>query len=149
MTPGRRPLRYESIDEIMPDVDRLLDGYTTVGKWSIGQMSRHLATIIRLSVDLPANPGQDPSKYLSPDQKRDFLENGVTPEGRPMPPGMEVPDSLDDREEAEGLRQAISHYQGSPDTVMDHPGLGPLTRAEWDRFHCHHCSHHFSFAVPC
>lgn len=34
MTPGRRSLRYGSLDEVKPDVERLLAGHTTVGNWS-------------------------------------------------------------------------------------------------------------------
>jgi len=47
MTPGRRTLRYESLDEVMPDVERLLEGHTTVGTWSLAQICRHLATVMR------------------------------------------------------------------------------------------------------
>src|SRR4051794_14669240 len=31
MTPGRRSLRFHSFDEIVPDVERLVDGHSTVG----------------------------------------------------------------------------------------------------------------------
>ncbi len=24
--------------------------------------------------------------------------------------------------------------------LPDHPGLGPMTRSEWERFHCVHCA---------
>ena len=148
MTPGRRTLRYNSLDDIMPDVERLLAGYKTVGNWSVGQMCRHLATVLRRSVDQPAPTERDLSKYASAEQKRELFESGVIEEGRPMPAGREVPGSLDDREEADGLRDAISHYAASPGPAMDHPRLGPLSRAEWDRFHCIHSAHHFSFAIP-
>ena len=47
MTPGRRTLRYESLDEVMADVERLLEGHTTVGHWSLAQICRHLATATR------------------------------------------------------------------------------------------------------
>jgi hypothetical protein len=33
MTPGRRQIRYETLDAIMPDVERLLAGHRTVGNW--------------------------------------------------------------------------------------------------------------------
>ncbi len=38
MTSGRRALRYESFDEVMPDVERLLERHDTVGKWSLAQI---------------------------------------------------------------------------------------------------------------
>ena len=104
MTPGRRTLPYQSLDEVMPDVKWLLDGHTTVGNWSLGQICRHLATALRFSVDRPATTERDPSKYASADQKRAFFESGTVEEGRPMLRGLAVSDSLDDAEEAEGLR---------------------------------------------
>jgi hypothetical protein len=110
-------------------------------------MCRHLSTIVRLSVDRFATVGPDPSKYASTDQKREILETGVTPEGNPAPPGVEVPDGLDDHEAAKGLRAAIAHFAASPGPGTDHPRPGPLRRAGWERFHCHHAAHHFSFAV--
>jgi hypothetical protein len=148
MTPGRRTLRYNSLDEIMPDVERLLDGHSTVGHWSVGQMCRHLATILRLSVDRSATTDRDPANYADAEQKQAFFASGVVPEGTPMSPSLAAPDSLDDREEVNGLRDALAYYAASPGPVVDHPRFGPLTRAEWDRFHCLHSAHHFSFAVP-
>jgi hypothetical protein len=141
-------LRYGSLDEVMPDVVRLLAGHKTVGRWSLAQICRHLGAALRLSVDRPASVQQNPSQYATADQKRRLFESGMMDEGRPMPPGVELPGSLDDRKEADSLRDAIAHYKASPGPAADHPRLGPLSRAEWDRFHCIHCAHHLSFAVP-
>ncbi|MFI5459648.1 MAG: DUF1569 domain-containing protein [Isosphaerales bacterium] len=41
---GRRELSFASLDEVMPDVERLLAGHATVGQWSLGQICNHLAT---------------------------------------------------------------------------------------------------------
>ncbi len=46
-TPGRRQIRNESLDEIMADVEGLLEGHRTVGNWSVGQMCRHVGSILR------------------------------------------------------------------------------------------------------
>ena len=59
MTPGRRTLSYGNLDDIMPDVERLLDGHTTVGNWSLAQMCQHLAAVMRRVVDLPASTPHD------------------------------------------------------------------------------------------
>ena len=61
MTPGRRTLRYESFDEVMPDVERLHEGHTTVGHWTLAQNCRHLAAVLRRHVDLPTSTSFDPS----------------------------------------------------------------------------------------
>jgi len=118
MTPGRRTVRYGRIDEIMPDVERLLAGYTMVGRWPVGQMCRHLALIMRASVDLPASTQFDQSMRVDADTRRAMLERGEIPEAIPTGP------------------------------AIAHPLLGPLSRAEWDRMHRCHAAHHLSFAAP-
>jgi hypothetical protein len=147
MTPGRRTLRFAELDAIMPDVDRLLDGHTTVGNWSLAQVCRHLATVMRLTVDLPASTPHDASRRVGDEQKRQFFESGAVPEGIPTSPRLLPGEVLDERAEAEGLRQAIAHYQASPGPVVPHVLFGPLTRSEWDQFHCIHAAHHLSFVV--
>ena len=148
MTPGRRTLGYESLDDVMPDVERLLEGHTTVGTWSLAQICRHLATVMRRVVDLPASTPHDASRWVGEEQKRQFFESGVVPEGIPISPRLLPGEALDDREEAEGLRQAIAHYKASPGPVVPHVLFGSLTRSEWDQFHCIHTAHHLSFVVP-
>jgi hypothetical protein len=148
MTPGRRTLRYEGLDDVMPDVERLLEGHATVGTWSLAQICRHLAISMRRAVDLPASAPFDPSSRLPEERKREVFESGVLPEGLAGPPEIMPSETLSAREEAEGLRAAIAHYRASPGPVMTHRFFGPLTRAEWDRLQLIHFAHHLSFAVP-
>lgn len=148
MTPARRTLRFDSLDEVMPDVEGLLTGHATVGDWSLAQICRHLATVLRRVVDLPASTPHDPSQWVPEERKRQVFESGLLPVGLPAPPEILPPASLDDREEAEGLRAAIAHYLASSGPAIPHRLFGPLTKAEWDRLSCIHCAHHLSFAVP-
>lgn len=83
MTPGRRTLRIDSLDLIMPEVGRLLGGHSTVGNWSLGQICRHLGAILRASVDLPASTQFDPSLRVDEATKRAILESGFRAEGVP------------------------------------------------------------------
>jgi Protein of unknown function (DUF1569) len=149
MTPGRRSLRFGSLDEVMPDVERLLEeGHTTVGTWTLAQLCRHVATVMRRVVDLPASTPSDPSQWVGDERKREVLETGLLPEGLPGPPEVMPVDTSDARQEAEGLRQAIAHYKASPGPVIPHRLFGPLTKEEWDRLQLIHVAHHLSFAVP-
>jgi hypothetical protein len=148
MTPGRRTLRYRSLDDVMPDVERLLAGHKTVGNWSLAQICRHLATVTRRVVDLPASTPQDPSLWVGPEQKRQVLESGLIPEDMPAPPQLVPAETVGEREEAEGLRQAIAHYKASPGPVIAHRVFGPLTKEEWDQLQRIHLAHHLSFAIP-
>src|SRR3954471_11810312 len=86
MTEGRRTLRFDTLDDVMPDVERLLEGHATVGHWSLAQICRHLATAMRRVVDLPASTPLDPSGWVSEEQKRQVLASGLLPEGVPGPP---------------------------------------------------------------
>jgi hypothetical protein len=147
MTPGRRMLRYGSLDEVMPDVERLLEGHTTVGTWSLAQICRHLGTVMRRVVDLPASTPHDPSRWVGDEQKRQVLDSGLLSEGLPAPPEILPSETLSEREEAEGLRRAIAHYKVSPGPVIPHRLFGPLTKDEWDRLQLIHVAHHLSFAV--
>jgi hypothetical protein len=148
MTPGRRTLRYENLDQIMPDVERLLECHTTVGNWSLAQICRHLASAMRRVVDLPATTPYDPSHRVSDEIKHRVFETGILPEDLPGPPEIMPSDTLGEREEAEGLRAAIAYYKASTGPVIPHRFFGPLTKAEWDRLQLVHFAHHLSFAVP-
>jgi hypothetical protein len=149
MTSGRRTLRYSSLDEVMPDVEQLLEnGHSTVGTWTLPQICRHLGTVMRRVVDLPASTPADPSQWVGEDQKREVLDSGLIPEGLPAPPEVLPVGNFDAREEAEGLRQAIAYYKASPGPVIPHRIFGPLTKEEWDRLQLIHVAHHLSFAIP-
>jgi Protein of unknown function (DUF1569) len=147
-TAGRRAIRYESFDEVMPDVERLLSGHTTVGAWSLAQICHHLATVMRRVVDLPASTQHDPSKWVGEEEKRKVLDSGLLPEGLPAPPEIVPAPALDQRAEADGLRNAIAHYKASAGPVIPHRFFGPLTKSEWDQLQLIHVAHHLSFAVP-
>src|SRR3954452_20325523 len=70
VTPGRRTLRYESFDEAMTDVERLLEGHRTVGDWSLARICNHLAAVLRRHVDLPVSTVFDPADRVSEVQER-------------------------------------------------------------------------------
>jgi hypothetical protein len=148
MTPGRRTLRYASLDEVTPDVERLLEGHATVGTWSLAQICRHLATVMRRVVDLPASTPQGPSKWVGEEQKRPVLDSGMLPEGPFGPPEVMPGEAPGEREEAEGPRAAIPHYQASVGPMIPHRLFGPPSREEWDQLQLVHLAHHLSFAVP-
>jgi hypothetical protein len=148
MTPGRRTLRYERFEEVMPDVERLLAGHRTVGNWSLDRICNHLAAVLRRHVDLPATTQVDPADCVAEGQERRAFETGVLPEGIGAPPGVVAESVGGEREEAEELRAAIAYYRDSPGPAITHRILGPLTREEWDRFELIHLAHHLSFAVP-
>ncbi len=148
MNAGRRTLQFEHFDDVMPEVERLIQGHSTVGHWSLGQICRHLAIVLRRVVDLPASTPHDPSQWVSAAEKQRVLDSGQLPEGIPGPPEIMPGATLSDREEADGLRAALAHFRSSPGPVIPHRVFGPLSREEWDRLQLIHLAHHLSFVVP-
>jgi hypothetical protein len=148
-TAGRRSLRYSTLDEIMPDVEHLLEGHSTVGNWSLAQICQHLATVIRRVVDMPASTPVDSSLWVGDEKKRQVFESGMLPEGIQGPPQVLPTENRGERDEADALRDAIAHYKASPTgPVIPHRFFGPLGKDEWEKLTLIHCAHHLSFANP-
>jgi hypothetical protein len=145
--PGRRPLDYDRIDAIMTDVDRLLEGHATAGRWTLGEICDHLARAIRLTLIGRVSP--DPATPEQEEARRAFFRDRAFPEGRAMPVPALTPDpDVDPRVAAESLRGALARLESFEGPWPTHRLLGPLTRDEWLQFHSIHCAHHLSFAHP-
>jgi hypothetical protein len=143
----RRDLTFTSLDDVMPDVERLLAGHKTVGRWTLGQICNHLATAIGLTLDVPAR-ATEPTREKDI-ARRQFFRHGRFPEGMEAPIPILVPQSeLDANTEAELLRKVIIRFTLFTGPFPAHPRLGALTREEWIRFHCMHCAHHLGFVRP-
>jgi len=148
---SRRELSFGSLDEVMPDVERLLGGHVTVGQWSLGQICNHLATGFDLSMDGRSDsvPVTSPEEDRSSILRKRFFRGGRFPEGKTAPVPALLPSAgLDDREEADTLRHAIARFSVATGPFPAHPFLGPMTKDQWVRFHCIHAAHHLGFAVP-
>ena len=144
--PAQRELIFSSLDDVMPEVERLLAGHACAGEWSLGQICHHLAVTIHLT----ARPASDVTKG-TPDQaalREKFFSLGRFPPGRSAPPAIAPAPGLEDAEEAERLRKAIERFATAAGPFPGHPVLGPLSRDEWNRFHVLHAAHHLGFAAP-
>jgi len=145
----RRSLTFATLDRVMPDVDRLLEGHETVGKWSLAQICNHLCTSVAYSVE--GYPGRAPwilRATVGAFVRRRLLRTGRMATGIRLPEEFQPKPGLDARAEAEALRACLQYYAAHQGTPVTHPILGKLTRAEWDRFHAIHCAHHLSFVRP-
>ena len=146
--PGRRTLDFDRIDAIMPDVDRLLEGHTTVGP----MVARHdlrppregrpgrrsTAEVTAAALDPRAGRGAPP-----------VLRRPRDPQGRAVPiPILEPDPEADGHEAAEMLRDALAASMPARAPGRTTRRLGPLGRDEWRQFHAIHCAHHLSFAHP-
>lgn len=144
---GRRDLTFTGLDEVMPDVDRLLAGHVTIGRWSLGQILNHLATALRVTLDAPVRASEPTREQRV--AHRLFFRAGKIPEGLEPPlRALIPPPDPDALTEADALRAVIERFQAAEGPFPSHPNLGPMTREEWARFHGMHCAHHLGFALP-
>ena len=128
----RRTLKFDSLDQVMPDVDWLLEGHTLGGNWTLAQICQHLATSMRRTVE--GWPTRYPwliRRTIGPWYGKRLLARGVMPEGLKLQEGwgLRPGSGLDDRAEAEALRGTIRYYTGVQDAFPEHPVFGPLSRA--------------------
>jgi len=147
--PARRELTFSALDQVMPEVDRLLVGYKAVGNWSLGQMCSHLTQAIAGSVE--GFPGRAPwllRKTIGPMIIRGILKQGKMREGVQLPEAFRPKPELDDRAEAEAFRAAVRLFASHQGPLAEHPLGVKLSHADWERLHCVHCAHHLSFAIP-
>ncbi len=142
----RRAFAFASLDDVMPEVERLLADHVMVSRWTLAQILNHLAGAVRYAATAPPCPAE-PTREQDVLRRRFFLRENF-PDGVEAPAILRPPPGLDARTEADSLREAIGHFASRTDPYPAHPRLGPLTGEEWDRFHRMHCAHHLGFAVP-
>ena len=147
---NRRHLRFNTLDDILADVDRLAQGKVrALGNWSPGQILKHLATVMNGSIDgLPLK-----APWFIRVAAKLFKNRFLT---KPMPAGFALPKAAaahlvpGDTSWEEGLlaiRTAIQRMKTDPQRKPS-PYLGELTHAQWDQLHCRHSELHLSFLVP-
>ena len=147
----RRELAFERIEEVMPEVERLLAGHATSQGWTLGQILHHLATSVRLSLlargPAPSSPSDPERERILEVRRRRFFRSGRFPEGIEVPhEALRPPVDADARAEAGSLRLGLERLESSDGPFAPHPMLGPLSKAEWVEFHKIHCAHHLGFA---
>jgi hypothetical protein len=147
---NRRQLHFDTISDILADVERLNEGKVKpLGNWSGGQVLTHLAVVMKGSLDGTEFRFAWPLRLLGRLLKRRILTKGMTPgfqlKGRAADGLVPPPTSWE-----EGLhtfRQAVHRLQTESKREPS-PFLGAMTREEWDQLHCRHSELHLSFLVP-
>jgi Protein of unknown function (DUF1569) len=148
--PGRRQLRFNSLDDIAAEVERLAAcrEITALGNWSSGQVLQHLASTMDNSIDGFPNFVPAPIKlFLRLFMKRRFLT-------KPMPPGFKLPPRAEKMLPGEtSWETALANFRRAMQRVKTetsrspHPAFGPMHVDEWNQIHCRHSELHLSFLV--
>lgn len=151
---NRRRLLFQTIEETLAEVERLNQGKVrTLGNWSAGQILRHLALGMLISLDGAPKIFPWPLRLLGRVLKKPMLKNILT---KGMQPGIRLrgraaaaffPPETSWEEGLKHFRQAIRRLQTETNRAPS-PFFGPMTREEWDQLHCRHAELHLSFLVP-
>lgn len=151
MADGRRQLHFQSLEEILSEVERLAARRVrTVGRWTFAQIVQHLADTMRCSLDGFGFQATWVARFLiAPLIKNSLLT-------KPMKPGFRLPSraqsllpSADVSLEAAraNLREALARYEFEQPTAA-HPFLGRLAAQEWVSLQLRHAELHLSFVIP-
>src|SRR4249919_1507459 len=144
---NRRQLRFNSLDEIAAEVERLAacQQVRAIGNWSSGQVLQHLASTMDNSIDGFPNFVPAPIKFiLRFFMKRRFLT-------KPMPPGFKLPARAEKmlpgetswETALENFRRAMQRLKAEAKR-SPHPAFGPMSVDEWNQIHCRHSELHLS-----
>ena len=148
---GRRTLRFNSLDDVLADVENLAAAERQgrlryLGNWTLGQILGHLATWVGFAYDgVPVTPPLIVRWIMKPMKKR-FLYKA-------MPAGVHIPkapggtfgtDPLPLDEGLDRLRRAYERLRTSPPDRR-HPIFGKMTPDEWINGQLRHAELHLSF----
>jgi hypothetical protein len=152
--PGRRLLRFESIDQVLIDVDRLAAAERAgklrrLGNWTLGQALGHLASWAEYGYT--GAPLKTPFfiRWVLRMRKQKFLYG-------PMRSGVRIPgveggtlatDPVPLDEALDRYRRVLTRLKAEPPTAPS-PIFGPLTHEEGIALTLRHAELHLGFFVP-
>jgi hypothetical protein len=151
---GRRMLHFNSIDQVIDDVDQLVKAERAgqlkrLGNWTLGQTLGHLACWVEYSYT--GSPLKVPFfiKWILRLRKRKFLYE-------PMRPGVNIPGVKGGTlaTEAMSLEEAVVRYRRvlgrlkTEPPMTPNPIFGSLTHEEWTALQLRHAELHLGFHIP-
>lgn len=147
----RRDLKFKELDEVLEEVRSLhQSGYEQLGKWSLGQICRHLRLTFDCSIDgYPTwmsffAPLRPVIRWLMLPR----LLRGDSPKGVPTAKMLVPPSGLDDADEIAVFEESIRRLQNHDGVFKPHPGFGRMESELMRRFHSVHSAHHLGFLLP-
>ncbi len=148
---GRRTLRFNSVDEIMADAEKLVSSpYTKVlGNWPLERLLSHLTRAMNNSIDGINAKAPFFIRWIGGLLKGRILTKGMSP-GRKLPKEIDAkffPEVASPQEALEKMRLAVGRIHKEKMNAV-HPVFGKLTHEEWLQLHLRHAELHLSFALP-
>jgi hypothetical protein len=150
---GYRTLKFNSPDEVLADVDRLVAAekagtLRSTGKWTLGQNLGHLAAWMDFPFDGYPKSLKAPwlVRAVLKLRKKKYLY-GRLPRGVRIPgqkDGTVGTEVLTTDEGAARYRRSWERLRKSPPPIPN-PVFGPMTHEEWIALHCRHAELHLGY----
>lgn len=152
-TASRRTLRFQSIDELLLELDQIEAAarhgtLQTTGNWTAGQILSHVAAWIEYGYDgYPVKPPIWPVRVLLRFVGRRMLKTG-------MPAGVRIPgvpqgtvgmDEASIPDATNRLRRALQRMQSGEEALFHSPAFGPLNHEDRILLNLRHAELHLGF----
>lgn len=144
-------LRFDNLNEAVDDARVLLrTGYESHGRWTLGQICRHLVLVQDPSVDgYPT--WMSLFAFLRPLMRRFLLPKvlgGDSPRGIPTASTFVPPTEVDDDSEVEAFAASVQRFYQHQGEYAPHPAFGRMPRECIEEIHAAHAAHHLRFLSP-
>lgn len=151
----RRSLRFDTIDDVLAEVDRIVDAEKAgklrrSGNWTAGQTFGHLAAWINYSYD--GYPFKTPwfIRLILRLRVKKYLRDGL-PAGVRIPKvkaGTYATEALSTEEGAEQLHRALARLKSNEPANADSPAFGKLSNETRIGLNLRHAELHLGFLHP-
>jgi hypothetical protein len=152
----RRKLRFDRIDDVLADVDRIAAAdkagrLRRTGNWTAGQTFGHLASWITYGYEgYPIAPPPWFIRWILRRKVRQYLKEGM-PAGARIPKvehGTLATQDMPTDAGAERLRQALRRLSAGERCPHDSPAFGPMSHEDRVALNLRHAELHLSFLHP-
>jgi len=149
----RRKLRFETIDECLAEVDRIVaseraGSLRRTGNWTTGQIFAHVAAWIDYGYDgYPLGPPPWPIRMILKLLVGKYLRKG-------MPAGVRIPktehgtfgmDAVSTEDGAKRIRDAFGRLKRGEHAKFDSPAFGPMSHEDRVQLNLRHAELHLGF----
>lgn len=152
----RRKLQFNSIDDLLRDVDRVAAAERAgrlrrTGNWSAGQVMGHLAAWADFGYDgYPFKAPPWPIRQILKWKVKSFLKNGMDCGVRIPGPaaGTYAVENLPIEEGADRIRKAFGRLKSGAPAKFHSPAFGEMSHADRVKLNLRHAELHLSFLHP-
>ncbi len=152
---GYRQLQFESIAQVLSEVDRMVQAESrgelrAIGNWTAGQIFAHLAAWIEYGYDgYPVKSPPWPIRMVLKLMLRKYLSKG-------MPRGVKIPgvpdgttgmDAMGTEEAAKRLKAAFSRLEKGEACPHDSPAFGKMSHEDRIRLNLRHAELHLGYLI--